>query len=216
MSSPQTSNPNQPLPKTDPSGDFRKLDSQIHHSGLRWMWICTAIVIVVACVWMAWGFGGTGGWWARAAHRSRVAESGPGVASNGHVISIPKLTGSGVAALDANDKKSFVGQAFDVNGVTVQENAGSHALWIGSSNSTPMLVVVDEPSGSAETANLAEGDLANVNGTIEKAPPAKQAQSKWSLSDDDTQRLEQQGVYIQATKLQPAEPLTNSSRPANS
>lgn len=137
MTSPQTPNPNQPLPKTNPIGDFSKLDSQIHHSGLRWMWICTAIVIVVACVWMGWGFGGTGGWWARAAHRSRVAESGPGVASSGHLISIPELSGPGVAALDAKDKTSFLGQPFAVTGAAVQENAGSHALWIGHNDSPP-------------------------------------------------------------------------------
>jgi hypothetical protein len=172
-------------------------------------------IVILACIWVVWGFAGTGGFWIRSL-RPRAAESGPGVASNGHLISIPKLSGPGVAALNAKDKTSFVGQPFAVNAATVQQNAGSHALWIGPNNSTPMLVVFEEPSGSTETANIAEGDLVSVNGTIVKAPPAKQAQSKWSLSDDDTQRLEQEGAYIQATKLQPAEPLTNSSQPASS
>jgi hypothetical protein len=217
MASPQTPDPNQPVPETNhPIGNAPRIDTEIaaYHFGWGWVSLCIAIVILV-CIWAVWGFKGTGGWWMRDL-RARAAASGPGLARNGHVISIPGLSGPGVAALDATDKKSFVGQPFAVNGATVRENAGSHALWIGPKNSPPMLVVLAEPSGSAETANFAEGDLVSVNGTIEKAPPAKQAQSKWSLSDDDTQRLEQEGAYIQATKLQPAEQLPNLSQPSNS
>jgi hypothetical protein len=217
MVSPQTPVPNQPVPQANrPIGNDLKIDTEIatYHLGWKWVLTCTAIVILV-CIWAIWGFAGTGGWWMRNL-RSRAAAYGPSVARNGRVISVPTLNGPGIAALDATDKKPFIGQPFTVNGATVRENAGSQALWIGPKNSPPMLVVLAKPFGSAKTANIAQGDPANVTGTIEKAPPAKQAQSKWSLSDDDTQRLEQEGVYIQATKLQPAEQLPISPQPANS
>jgi hypothetical protein len=118
------------------------------------------------------------------------------------------ITGSGVAVLDAQNKSSFVGQSFTINNVPVQKVDNNHAVWIGTNNTRragPLLAVV---SGNAANTlkNLTVGDRVNVTGTVEKAPPTRQAQREFSISSEDANNLQSDGVYIRANQVTRAQP----------
>jgi hypothetical protein len=105
-----------------------------------------------------------------------------------------------------------VGQAFLIQNVPVQRQAGPQAYWIGSTfNSVPMLVVNASnganaaPAGSAANnggSAVAARQRLDVSGRVVKAPAPAQAEQQWGLSPADANRLQSEGVYIQATEMQ--------------
>jgi hypothetical protein len=111
------------------------------------------------------------------------------------------MNGSGVAVLNATNKQPFVGRMFNVRNAPVQTVVNGHTLWVGANGATPMLVVLTGNNNTTANANISGGSRININGTVEKAPPAAQAKQQWSLSDDDANRLEQQGAYINGTEV---------------
>jgi hypothetical protein len=149
------------------------------------------LAFIVAIVWFGgWGWAGYGGWW----WGNRNAQIMQPAAVN-------MMNGSGVAVLNATNKQPFVGRSFNVRTVPVQTVVNDHTLWVGANGATPMLVVLTRNNNTAANANISQGSRVNINGTVEKAPPAAQAKQQWSLSDDDANRLAQQGAYIQATEV---------------
>lgn len=118
------------------------------------------------------------------------------------------ITGSGVAVLDAQNKSSFVGQSFTINNVPVQKVDNNHAVWIGTNNTRragPLLAVLSGSSANA-LKNLTVGDRVNVTGTVEKAPPVRQAEHNFSISSEDANNVHADGVYIRANQITPAQP----------
>jgi len=163
--------------------------------------------LVVAFWYVGFGWGSSGGWiWG---HRDAPAAAG----NQG------ELSGSGLVILEVANKQDYVGQSFQIENVAVDHWSGDRAVWIGSRHSyLPMLLVFPSASSLApkavDTTNSApppasEDEAApvqrlDVTGTIVKAPPLAQAQQQWKLSDEDVDQLEEEGVYIQATTVQPA------------
>lgn len=153
--------------------------------GWGWVWF----FVLLAVIWFAgWGWGGYGGWWWGRSARANTATL--------------QISGPGVAVLNATDKQAFVGQAFQVRDVPVQGEPGTTALWIGTNSSTPMLVVLTGNGNSAANANIRQGDRVNVTGTVEKAPSAANAKTKWGLNDSGAKQLEQQGAFVQANEVE--------------
>lgn len=199
--------PNDPL-RDNPR---RERDIGPGGAGAGWVWIWVWIVIIIILVvWFGgWGWGGYGGWWW--GNRSvRVVQPlngnnnnegaiNNGAANNGAGNALP--TGSGVAVLNATDKHPFIGKPFQVNRIPVQNQVNDHVLWVGENNSAPMLVVLTGAGNNTANANISQGNLVDITGTVEKAPPKDQAKKQWQLGDDDANRLEQEGAYIQATQV---------------
>jgi hypothetical protein len=163
--------------------------NQDRRVGAWWWWLWIAIIIAV--VWFGgWGWGGYGGWWWGG--RSRVARYPQ------------RVSGSGVAVLNSNNKGAFVGQQFYLVNVPVQKKVNDQVLWIGSNNSAPMLLIVGSNSNSGAQGRIGRGNLISVSGTVQKAPPASEAKQEWNLSDNGIKRLENEGAYMQAAQLQQA------------
>lgn len=181
-----------------PLGDVRETDREVGGGWWTrlWIWLVIAAAIV-CCIWIAWGFGGSGGWWWGNRNHAPVAN----LVTSGPAGTNPLPTGSGVAVLNAGNKQAYIGKAFDARNVTVQSMVNNNAMWVGSQNSSMLLIMAGAISDSAANAHIAQGEAINVTGTVEKAPPAAQAKSRWNLSDSDVNRLEQQGAYIQANQV---------------
>jgi hypothetical protein len=133
------------------------------------------------------------------------AGHGNGALAAGPAAPAAQITGTGVAALDAVNKRTYIGQPFQISNVPVEKKASSRAYWIGASNTGtagPMLLVL--PSSASINAKV--GDRITAAGTVEKAPPAAQAQHQWSIGGDDVQQLEREGAYVQATNVQSGQP----------
>jgi len=151
-----------------------------------WWWVW--FVIIIGFLWfVGWGWGGYGGWWW-------------GQPRNAVVIQTP--AGSGVQVLNASNKLAFVGQPFVIRRVPVQGKISGQSFWIGGNGSTPMLVVLEGNGNTTANANINPGDRVNITGTVEKAPPAAEAKKSMGLDDNAVKRLEQEGVYAQATQVQ--------------
>jgi hypothetical protein len=108
------------------------------------------------------------------------------------------IGGSGLDILKSTNRQALAGRPFDITNVPVQEKSSGRAFWIGANGAAPMLVVL--PTGA--NTPISQGIRVNVYGTVEHAPAANVAQRLWSLSSGDANRLEQDGVYVQATQIQ--------------
>ncbi|HEX8710691.1 MAG TPA: hypothetical protein VF730_02375 [Terracidiphilus sp.] len=185
-------------------------------AGFAWWWVFWVVIIGLAIWWAGWGWGGTGGWWwsgrARTAPMYGTTSAAPGTnngtAMNGTAGNAntgyggqAAISGPGVSALTATNKQPYIGKPFQVSNVPVQDKVSDQVLWIGGNNSPSMLVVLAGNGNSAANAHIGSGDIVNVTGTVQKAPPQAQAKQQWSLNDDDTAKLEHQGAYIQATQV---------------
>lgn len=157
-----------------------------------WWWIFLLAVLILALWWAIWGWAGTGGyWWAgRAASKPTVTRQTP----------VPEIRGMGLEILTATDRRPFVGRSFQVSTVPVINKTNDQAVWIGTKTTPPMLLILGNGASPPNTTIVA-GSLLDVTGTVDKAPPAAQAKSQWNLSTKAASQLENQGVYIQATRV---------------
>lgn len=188
----------EPVEPQRPLGDVREVDREVGGGAWSRLWIWIIIAAAIVCIiWIAWGFGGTGGWWWGNRNHQPVAN----LVTSGPAGTNPLPTGSGVAVLNAGNKQAYIGKPFDARNVTVQNMVNDNAMWVGGQNSPMLLILGGAVNGSAANAHIAQGEAINVTGTVEKAPPAAQAKGQWNLSDDDVNRLEQQGAYIQANEV---------------
>ncbi|HEV2135094.1 MAG TPA: hypothetical protein VGR47_12720 [Terracidiphilus sp.] len=86
----------------------------------------------------------------------------------------------------------------------VQKKISDTVYWVGAKNSTPTLLVIKNDSSTKgplkkNATTIEKGNLIDITGTVEKAPPQAQAQNEWALSSDGAARLEREGGYIQGT-----------------
>lgn len=194
--------PNQPL------GDREKVARETGaRVGFGWIWIWIVIIIILVIWFGGFGWGGYGGWWwGSRAHTAVLPHNETGGIRNSAqpapAGNQAALGGPGVQILTAPNKQPFVDQAFDIRNVPVLQTDKGQAFWIGANNNEAMLVVPTENQNNAANANIQQGQRVNVTGTVARAPSASDAKHMWALSDDDAGRLEQQGVYIQATQVQ--------------
>lgn len=187
-----------PVEHQQPLGDVREVDREVGGGAWSRLWIWIIIAAAIVCiVWIAWGFGGTGGWWWGNRTHTPVAS----LVTSGPAGTNPLPTGTGVAVLNAGNKQAYIGQPFNAQNVRVQSKVNNNAMWVGGKNTPMLLIMGGAANNSAADTHIAQGEAINVTGTVEKAPPANQAKSQWQLSDDDVNQLEQQGAYIQATQV---------------
>ncbi|HEX3985578.1 MAG TPA: hypothetical protein VHX13_03120 [Acidobacteriaceae bacterium] len=185
-----------PAPPTSPT-------SRGWRFGYSWI----LLLLILGFWYVGFGWGDSGGWiWG---HRNAPIP----------VSSDSGVNGTGIAILEVANKQDYVGQSFQISDVSVDHGSGNGAVWIGSRHSyLPMLLIL--PPGSPLASALTDaaapdmgalGDSASgaarvqhldVTGRIMKAPPTAQAQQQWKLSDEDVDQLEEEGVYIQASKVQ--------------
>lgn len=192
--------PQRPIPdeqqREEPQREFQKIEggrknrpSRPRRSGFAWWWAVWVAIFGVVGWWAVWGWDGTGGYW-----RTRVLHIPPA----GAHVTLPSVSGSGLAALNAANKQPFLGKKFHISNVPVQARVNQHVFWIGAKNSTPMLMVMQGKGNTGKNGTISKGTLVDVTGTVKKAPPASKARSQWSLSSAGVARLEQQKAYIQA------------------
>lgn len=194
MASPQRHDPGGLQPHFEPelntSGPPRSAGRRL---AFAWWWILLTAVVIFVLAWAIWGWSGTGGWWS--AGRAKTAPP-----ANTSQIAQPQIRGMGVEILTAADRRPFAGRNFQVSTVPVIRTDNNQAVWIGTKTTPPMLLILGSGAVSPNS-HIVRGSLLDVTGTVEKAPPAAQAKSKWNLGADATSQLEKQGVYIQATRV---------------
>lgn len=115
--------------------------------------------------------------------------------------------GNGAQIMNAPNKQQYIGQHFQVNGVRIEQTAGQDdAFWVklAQSGAQPMLVVLRSGENDSAQKRPTKGDVVDVTGTIEQATDAKKVAKQFSLDRQDERRLQQQGVYVQADRVQTA------------
>lgn len=152
-------------------------------------WLVGVVLLGAFFYWIAWGWEGTGGYWWH-------NQSAPVHGAYGHSIK-----GSGLNALNATDKQPFLDKNFQVSNVPIQKKVSNRIYWVGPQGRPPMLVVVTGNASSADLKQLTAGTLADVAGTIDKAPTAAEAESEWALSNPGIARLEKEGAYVRASEM---------------
>jgi CTP:molybdopterin cytidylyltransferase MocA len=214
MASPNRPNPDQPRLDVNDIGEERIVES-VSRGGWRWWWIWP-VIIALAFWWAGWGWGSTGGWWWGRAHSQNTAIPAPpgarttetlanagaqqpvtsaGADAGGAKIA-NQTSGPGVEILAAQDKQPFIGKSFAAAEVPVQQKVSDHAMWVGGSQ--PMLAVITR---NPIPKDVDQAKVVDAWGTVQKAPPAAQAERDWSLSKQDAARVEHEGAYIQLREL---------------
>ncbi|HEX5234834.1 MAG TPA: hypothetical protein VFW25_05830 [Silvibacterium sp.] len=204
MATPQRNFPNPPL-----RDDSKVADEVGARARYGWVWIVIVILFVLAIWFGVFGWGAYGGWWG--GHKVNPPLAQPQSVNNGQpaaneqpapATSAAVLGGSGVQALTSTDKAGLVGQSFDISNVQVQQKSRNGAFWIGANKTAPMLVVLNRGARNSTWASIAPSNRVNITGVIERAPSAAQARRLWSLNNAQTNRLEQEGAYVQAAEVQ--------------
>ncbi len=193
--------PNKPL------GDRDRVEREVGaRVGYGWIWIWIAVIIILVIWFGGFGWGGYGGWWWGRRPQTSVVQPNPangqnaGLATNGEPSTNGALGGAGVQILASANKQAFIGKPFSILDVPVQQTDGNQAFWIGGHNVPPMLVVRE--GNTITNANIQQGARVNITGVIARAPSAAEARRMWKLSDNDANRLEQQGAYVQASQVE--------------
>jgi len=188
MASPQRPEPLRPQRAPEnPNAAAKKEKASAPGRVPRWWWRFWILIFALAIAWGIWGAVNNKGWWF-------VGHERPGNVQG------PPISGTGMSVLQAGSKQSFIGEHFDIHNVPVRRIASTQLFWIGP-ESDPMLVVLQPKAAKAfNGTTIVAGGLADVTGTVAKAPPRDQAQRQWSLSGGDAARLEKQGVYIEAAQ----------------
>lgn len=88
----------------------------------------------------------------------------------------------------------------------VVKKVTNDVFWVGSNASAALLVVAKVPGNQVSAAKVKPGESVNVSGTVEKAPPAAEAEKDWGLDRTEAARLEQEGAYLNATQANPVQP----------
>lgn len=193
MASPQQRPDPRPEPHLEPE---LRITQPPRTAGQRlafaWWWVVLTAAVIFGLAWAIWGWSGTGGWWSA----GRVKNQPP---PNVSQRAQPMIQGMGVEILTALNRRPFIGRNFQVTTVPVISKTSSRAVWIGTKTTPPMLLILN--GNSAANSNIVKGSLLDVTGTVEKAPPAAEAQRQWNLSGSATSDLEMQGAYIQGTNV---------------
>ncbi len=198
--------------------------------GFGWWWVWV-VLIIAAFYFAGWGWGGYGGWWWGGRRPGVVSSVTPGTngvqnpyntsatrpnnASTSNVANEQSsiggyngVTGNGLMVLEASNKQQFVGKTFAIQNAPVQSKVNNHVLWVGQTQSSRILVVEQKNGQAKQEANInAHRQNVDVNGTVKKAPTVAQAKKKWGLDETAAKQLEQQGVYVMASNVQPVQPL---------
>lgn len=198
MASPQRPDPGGPQPHFEPELDTKQPPRTAgQRLAFAWWWILLIAAVIFGLAWAIWGWSGTGGWWSAGRARTEPPASTSQRAQ-------PMISGMGVEILTAINRRPFAGRNFQISTVPVISKSNDQAVWIGTKTTPPMLLILN--GDPASQANVVRGTLLDVSGTVEKAPPAAQARKEWNLSSGDLSQLENQGVYIQATKVYAVQP----------
>ena len=196
MASPQRPNPREPQPHFEPELQTKHAPrTPGQRVAFAWWWILLTACVVFGLAWAVWGWSGTGGWWSA----GRVKSEPP--ANISQRAQPMTIQGTGVEILTAVNRRPFAGRTFQVSTVPVISKSNNQAVWIGTKTAPPMLLVLNSAG-----PNIVPGTLLDVSGTVKQAPTSAQASNEWKLSGSDASRLENQGVYIQATKVYAIEP----------
>lgn len=158
-------------------------------AGFLFAWLIAVLLFAAFLYWVAFGWGGSGGYWWH--HQETPVQS-----SAAHPVK-----GSGLAALEAEDKQPFIGKTFQVTNVPIQRKVSNRIFWIGRNSQSPMLVVFTGNGSSGNLKSLASGTTVDIRGTIEKAPATTDAASQWPLSEPELAQLEKEGAYVRATQM---------------
>jgi hypothetical protein len=113
--------------------------------------------------------------------------------------------GNGGQIMNAPNKQQYIGQHFQVNGVRIEQTAGNDdAFWVTlpQSGGPPLLVVLRSGENDSAQKRPTKGDLVDVSGTVEDARNVRQIVKQFSLHPGDEHRLQQEGIYVQADKVQ--------------
>jgi hypothetical protein len=108
----------------------------------------------------------------------------------------------------STNKLELVGRPVLMRDVTVERVAGDREVWVGSSRSDRVLVVVDAVSlNQAVKAKhgLKKGETVNLTGTLERVPGTLGAVTvtNWGhLDQRDATALKRAEVYVYATRVQ--------------
>ncbi|MFB2934571.1 hypothetical protein ACE1B6_04775 [Aerosakkonemataceae cyanobacterium BLCC-F154] len=106
---------------------------------------------------------------------------------------------------NTSDRQSILNKQVQLTNVTVQTVNGDRTFWIGQPNGQPVFVVLEPPldAGSAENKIVIKpGQTLNLTGVLKPLPTDTQAQQQWGLSPAETQRLQNQALYLQAGQVQ--------------
>jgi hypothetical protein len=98
------------------------------------------------------------------------------------------------AIANAQDKEALVDRPVSLSGVTVANRVGDRGFFI-ESEGRRLFVQTPNPQ-------VNEGDRVDVSGTLQSVPD--NVQQSWTVDQETARALSDQGVYVQATKVQGA------------
>jgi hypothetical protein len=112
------------------------------------------------------------------------------------------LTDMRVIVNDPN-QAAYAGRDATFANVTVQSVVSDRGFWVGPNTNEQLFVVRDDSTtGSTnDQIQVTPGQRVTLGGDIEKLPPLDQAPASWGLNTSNRAALQNQQVYLHATKV---------------
>lgn len=161
-----------------------------HRRGSHW-WFWILLIAVV--VWfIVWGRG----------NGHKVSHTAVPVPAS---VPAPKNTVD-VAALLSRPQQ-YIGKQIHLRDVLVQSANGTVSLFIGSSNTQQMLVILKKGSVpntlQGKPGSIPDGAVVNITGTVEKAGSPTDLEHSAKIKHKEAEAVAQQGIVIEADHVDP-------------
>jgi len=161
-----------------------------HRSSSRWwFWI----LLIAVLVWfIVWGRG--------SAHKaSNTAVPVP--------ASVPAPQNTVDVASLLSNPRQYIGKQVYLRDVLVQSTNGTASLFIGSSNTQQLLVVLKKGSVpdtlQGKPGSIPQGAVINVSGTVRSAGAAKELSDAAKISPKQAEEVAKQGIVVEAAHADP-------------
>ena len=90
------------------------------------------------------------------------------------------------------------GRQVDLQRVRVQKVIGESGFWIGENGQSQIFVRPEEQ------LQVDEGQMANIQGTLERMPDQQTMKQQWNVDDRELQKLGQQKLFVKGTQVEMA------------
>jgi len=122
-------------------------------------------------------------------------------------VSVPAPQNTVDVAKLLSNPQQYIGKQIHLRDVLVQSANGTASLFIGSSSTQQVLVILKKGSVpntlQGKPGSVAQGAVINITGTVQKADSATELEHTAKINHKEAEAVAQQGIVVEADRADP-------------